>query len=261
MRKLLLVISVCLLCSITSFTQPKSYLKENNIKGNVLTIEEKTYKGEVVGSEIIKDSCISTTIMKFSFIGNILEKENIDCKGIPIYKGIYSYDSNGVLVRSSEYDYKTGVKNNFIVEYEKNFNTINYYNSYVNNSKILRSTFSIDNKGNKSEGIHRDDKGTVTFKETYKYDNLEHVIEKIFEIIDLVAINSKYTNDNNGNLIVSFETTKFSSSNYTKTTYKTYTYKYDKTGNWIYKIEKSEGDKIEAEVTERIINYKPNVKK
>ena len=124
-------------------------------------------------------------------------------------------------------------------------------NSYNEDGSLYsKSIHKYDEMGNQIEGnIYRSD-GSLIGKQTYKYDEKGNKIEATDSFISMYDWKYTYKYDNKDNMIEKIwycSTGNICSS-------MTYKYnEYDKTSNWIKKVEFKDGN-LES-VTERIIEY------
>lgn len=183
----------------------KNDLEEKGLRGNIKYIEEKNYFASKEPQSMEDDELYSYSLTSFNKDGNILKHiyktEDLDefCT--------YKYDSNGKIIKRSEYDgedeslFGTEIfihdQNGNIIEndrynsigeftykdmykYDSNGNKIeqNFYNS---NGLLIKRLNSIYNSnGNEIEYKYYDSNEILEIKGTFKYDSRGNKIESIY---------------------------------------------------------------------------------
>lgn len=163
-------------------------------------------------------------------------------------KCIYKYDDKGNQIEENKYSYKNTLKTT--TDNKGNKKVSGKLESQKTESKI---TFKYDDRKNIIEQIYYlpnpKETFSLSYKITFKYDNKGYMIEKsVFNSSEKLGIKIVWKYDDKGNII---EYNEYNADNLIST--QTYTFDYDKTGNWIKKNEAKNGESIKT--IEREIKY------
>ena len=153
-------------------------------------------------------------------------------KGNLIGKTLLDYDDKGNRIETDYYDTSSALINKSTFQYDDKGNIIE--EKYYKGSDVLDYiyTFKYDDKGNQIEknAAYQDTKFKTIYKYTYKYDKKGNMIEwKKYDSDGKIFNTNVLKYDNKENRI---EWDWIGSNNDLRAIY-TYTYEYDKAGNWI----------------------------
>ena len=207
MKKIYIILVAYILLPYINYAQTKSTLATDQIKGKVKTLTQKVYVGVLKGSNIEKGSMLNTEIYIYNEKGNVTEMNYCNADSSVKTKSTYKYNVQGKVIEYIE------------------------YMQYNHEGEIKNKTISTyDAKGNKTEDIISNAKGTSSYINTYIYDAKGNMIEDIETNKDnKVDHTTKYKYDAKGNQV---EKARYNEAGII--TWK-YTYQYDDKGNMIEK--------------------------
>lgn len=248
-------------CSEINNKEPDT--SDRNLRGNVKSIREYSYKAVVKFGKTQKAERKINEVgyhdehVIFNRNGDFIEINSYNSRGELTKKEIYKYDDNNN-IEINIYNPDGSLKEKVIDKYDASWNFIesstylpdgsllsNYFFKYINNGEIIEASFysgtiltykcfdKYDSNGNSIES------GTLNEYNIYmvnksKYDDKGNVIEwNYYDDGDSIIMKISYKYDNKNNLIVSNEYNDDGSIS-SKYIYK---YEYDVMGNWINKIE------------------------
>ena len=182
-----------------------------------------------------RNNKVKNSLVKFNLKGKVssvkeseyiaVEKFGEAQKGSLFGKSTYKYDEKGNEIECNSYDSDGSLRTKSTYNYDEKGNMIeDKWNSYDSDSSFTKATYKYDEKGKRIECNSYDSDGSLSLKATFNYDEKGNIIE----------INAY---DSDGSL-------------FSKSTYK---YKFDKTGNWIEKVE-IRNDKPTL-LKERVVEY------
>ena len=230
---------------------PKSDWAKENLNGKVRSITTYTYKCELKDGKTIKGERME----------NFNNSEEFDNQGFKIsgkrflndnkvtgnWKYTYNekkqltqvqvFDANNTLQEVLKYSYEEQTKREEILGYD------------TKNNLSGKQIAIYNDKGNKISELSLDGKNEFLLKLENKYNEKQQLIQKDFEDKQGRKVTLKYVYDLRGNII---EENYYGEGNQLYGQ-KIFTYKYDKSGNWIERIEVIYG--IERILTERKIQY------
>lgn len=187
---------------------------------------------------------------KYDNKGNQIEENFLGLDDIIHEKSIRKYDSKGNLTSGCRYDKDGRLLSKWTCKYDSEGYEIceKWDGSEYSCSK--RKATIYNNYGNWTERYFYDEDDNLSMFSTFKYDNKGNNIEMNLYNPDGIHVFVSYTKyDKNGNEI---EMTIYNPDGSLDSII-TYKYKYDKMGNWIYKLENS-NDKL-LNTFEREIEY------
>ena len=173
---------------------------------------------------------------------NIEIVEQSESSGKVFFKNTYKYNDRGKVIEETMTQiFKDNVSfdNKFILKYDEKGNLIekSYYSSrYKDESK---SIYTYDSKGKLISKADYNEKNILWNKETYKVDTKGNIIERNYYKPDCVAIAHTFIlkYDSNNNVI---QKEYYQPAGKLSKTY-SYKYEYDKTGNWVKRIDFENG--------------------
>ena len=226
MKNIILLISLaCCFYSCTRNNKVKNSLVKFNLKGKVSSVKESEYIAVEKFGEAQKGSLFGKSTYKYDEKGNEIECNSYDSDGSLRTKSTYKYDEKGNEIECNSYDSDGSLRTKSTYNYDEKGNMIeDKWNSYDSDSSFTKATYKYDEKGKRIECNSYDSDGSLSLKATFNYDEKGNIIE----------INAY---DSDGSL-------------FSKSTYK---YKFDKTGNWIEKVE-IRNDKPTL-LKERVVEY------
>lgn len=183
--------------------------------------------------------------------GNLIEINCFEGDGYFLDKIIYEYDKVGNRIEEIWYALDGSLEQKFVNKYDKIGNVIE--STRIDSSRLLnRYTYKYDKKGNQIEwkNYDRADKLESTYNYQYSYNGNLVKIEQ-FDSLNILWWVKTYDYDEYGNII--FDTEIWHNIGFNNTYIKTYSYDYDKKGNWTKKIEFNAG--IEDKPQFREIEY------
>ena len=278
----LLVLFVALIAQSCSNEKIENDWTRDNIQGKVLSYSEFSYEAENRFGNIEKGernrqfSIEYDHQIKYDEKGNEIEYNGYNSDGSLDFKYTYKYDEKGNKIEENFYHSDGSLARKWTYKYDEKGNKIegNEYNS--DGSLDSKKTYKYDEKGNKIEENEYNSDGSLDFKYTYKYDEKGNKIEENFYHSDgSLARKWTYKYDEKGNKIEGNEYNSDGSLDSKKTSKydekgneieyngynsdgslnskKTYKYQFDKQGNWIKRIEFTNG--IPEYILERQYEY------
>jgi hypothetical protein len=225
-KVILLILGLFLLIQYSQVkAQTRNDLIKKNINGPVKSIKEMRYKAVDKFGEIQKGAILGCELIKYNNKGNVLEKRIYWTDGSLIRICSYKRDSKGNKIGEDSYDTSGKLNEKSIYNIDFNGNIIEENVKTIGDSRYnYKFTYKYDIIGNQIERCEYNSDGNLKVKYVYKYDIKGYLIE-------ILSYNSGGSFDSKD----------------------TFTYKFDKKGNWVYCI--SFTNKIASEITEREITY------
>lgn len=227
--RLLLSLILVLLYN-TSFTQCKSDLEQQNIKGKFKTIKETGLYAENGANEInhIKETKYDK---RGKELGYSFASKYDDLKPT---ETIFEFDKEGNKIKENRYDLSGKIENYLTYEYDSLNNVIK--SSYFTSSGSLDSystyKYNLTCDRIESKTYYSDNSIWLWYKSKYKEGRLIEVFNPLDSTI------SKYTYDNLNNYIKYIEFDKLGEEEEVRT----YIYEYDDKSNWIKKTSYNNGE-------------------
>lgn len=180
--KLLTIASVLMLfsnCNENNLeNDSKNDLEEENLKGRVRSVVEKSYDAEEKFGEAIKTELYQQKDYYFNEQGDFTEERHRLSRSNPDYfsygETIFQYDQQGNIIEKKSEWISSGffgeIKHKYTYKYDNIGNKMeeNYYNSEGELSS--KEVYKYDGRGNKMEKNWYNSKGELKSKYTYKYD-------------------------------------------------------------------------------------------
>ena len=242
-----------------------NYYKKNNdwrkmnLKGKVLSINERSYKAIKKSKKIKKGENNSEYSFEgekhtfFNSYGNIIKKEDFKANGQLQYRSTYEFNDKGNYIMRNFYaeefgDRKISFENRSVIISDDRGNEITF--SFRPDGSISNRDSSIyDDNGNLIKKINYGPNVRLNRYYLYKYDNEGNQIEEnYFDKEGILYNHSTYKYDEKGNVIWGFYEISAKDSRII-----IYKYEFDEKDNWI----KKEGfeDEIPTSILERKIEY------
>lgn len=253
-----------ILLSCNSNKSIKSDLISENLNGSIKSFTEIQYKaiekfGEIEKGEILTESTDHLTgiyEVNFNIQGDIILEVSYNSNGSIYSKTQYVFNTKGVKFGANTYNAENKLDGMELLTYDENNNLIDYSILNADSSLYWRYKNKFDRDGNKIESMHYNSEGMALTKELYKFDSNGHRIEwTTYAPNGDYQSQTNYINDKNGNVVevtMDFPALENSFGNIAPTYFN---YTYDKTGNWIKKIEYSGSNRTPKTITERKIIY------
>lgn len=250
------------------------------VNGNPSVITEYEWdKGFAANTSVTRrngdNSQLDRIGMKYNPAGKVTERLIYSRQDIPIEKTTYEYDDKGNLKAENFYLDKDAIQVTNLYEYNGQ-NKITEVKARPDGSIIYKTFFEYYANNNLVKSGTTDGSGKLKYTKEITYDNKGNILtHTINEISDNLKTTDTYTYDTNSNKThwtssmndlptfeVEYKYDKQNNLTYTKIAdihantdplIKSYTYKYDKKGNWIKKTASVNGSP--AFVTTRTINY------
>jgi hypothetical protein len=231
--------------TVTSAAKEKrSDASEKRLKGKVQMLTEMIYPGENAKTFSGKN------VFKYDQNGNQFELSNYKSDGGLVSTIKSTYDPNGKIVSEEtvlpngtvdiKSEIKTDANGNKVEQMDKKQNTsgnlFNYKHQYV-----------LNEKGQRLEWVAYRGNGSFFFKYTFNYDangNRTEWLRLTQTNVILAKVVTKYDDKNNMT-----EESTYNSDGTLKTAF-TYTYEFDKKGNWIRQKKMQNGAVVEVKVRE-----------
>lgn len=224
--------------------EKRSDAAAQRIKGAVQTMTESVYSGDNTKTLILRNvfkydkegnrlelsnyktdgSLVSTIKSSYDSSNKVVAEETVLASGVVDSKSEIKTDENGN--RVEQYDIKQGGAGSlfnykYIYKYDAQAHLIERVGYRGNGSFFFKYNFNYDNNGNRTEWLQLTQSNQIIGRVTYKYDDKNNIIEE-----------AKY--EGNGTLS---ETS-------------TYTYEFDKKGNWTKQKKIRNGAVIETRIRE-----------
>ena len=278
----LLVLFVALIAQSCSNEKIENDWTRDNLQGKVLSYSEFSYEaenrfGNIEKGERNRQFSIGTDHqIKYDEKGNEIEYNRYNSDGSLDYKFTYKYDEKGNKIEENSYNSDGSLARKWTYKYDEKGNIIEGNEYYSDGSLDSKNTYKYDEKGNKLEGNSYNSEGSLDSKNTYKYDEKGNKLEGNSYNSE-GSLDSKWTYkyDEKGNEIegngynsdgsLEFKYTAKYDEKGNKTqvndynsdgslnSKKTYKYQFDKQGNWIKRIEFTNG--IPEYILERQYEY------
>jgi hypothetical protein len=155
-----------------------------------------------------------------------------------LYKMTYNYDNNGKLIGGALFA-KTGGTPENTYNYKYDLNGILIEEDCFDDKGRLshKNKYKNDTKGNQIEDIKFDSDSVSVFKNIYKYDSIDEKIEYYqYDSKDSLVIKEIYIYDRDKNILEEKNYNVYNSPD-KRNLYHIYKYDFDKTGNWIKRID------------------------
>ena len=232
-----------------------------NLKGKVMRIGEKrrgqneresyTFNDKGNLTEKYSDGDLDITY-KQDDKGNIKEYINYYKRGTRISeKRIYKYDSKSRIIEEQEYDRGETLSRKIVYKYDALGNVAEENYLYLDGSSEGKYIFKYDGKGNAIERYLQLPNGKIGEKTNNKFDSKGALIEKNYygsnENLEL-----KYTYLYDDQMNIGEQNSYYDSKGSLKHDVTYYIYVYDKSFNWINKIEINSS---RSDTLERVITY------
>lgn len=156
--------------------QPKkTSLQENNLKGNVKSVEEFEYGMIDENGNIEKETEMGSTFFEYNHFGFIREQKVVDSKGMMGYKTIFEYENNRC-VKENNYNSKNKIIERWVATYNDKGNIKEAYRVYEGKN-IEKVLYTYDNTGLlvEEKWLLND---VLFHKKLYIHDPVNHTIEK-----------------------------------------------------------------------------------
>ena len=149
---------------------------------------------------------------KYDDDGNKIEFRRYIAEMESEFKKTYEYDDDGNMIVENSFDSEGEINKKRTYEYDKNGNKIQFILFSSDGSMSSKSNYEYDRNGNRTQEIRYKADGSLSEKKTYKYDDNGNLIEE----------NSIHSS---GEIYENWS----------------YEYDYDKKGNWVKRIDFSNG--------------------
>jgi hypothetical protein len=226
--------------------QKRSDIAVQGLKGKVEIMSESTLPAE--GSKKVQ----SKNVFKYDANGNMIELSNYKTDGKVNSTIRSTYDANGKLIKEETLlgngkvdlvsTIKTDAKGNKIEQED-----VRPMGNIIFNYKYY---YKYDEKGQLTERIAYRGNGTFLFKYIFNYDDNGNRIEWIQQGPDSSVVGKVIYKYNEKNALS--EQTEYNGSGSIKAIY-TYSYEFDKKGNWIRRKKMQDGKVVE--IKERDVKY------
>lgn len=218
-------------------------LTRNNIKGNVIIINEHTYSAKKVKKKIEEDKLLNSFINLYDSKGFKTEDIKLNSEGKLDKRYAYFYNENNSRKATHIYTIGSYLEYKIVYLYDEAGNLIQDVSYDNNNNKLKTFKYSYDGAGYLIEDISFDKDENLQKKFNYTNNNLGQKIKtQIYNSKGELERTITFEYDKNSNLI---EEKNFSNDGNLLFT-NSFIYEYDKTGNWIKKfhLRNGEADKI-----------------
>jgi hypothetical protein len=235
---------------------------DDNLKGNVKSVEQITYEAKEAFGELVKGERgdgWDEFYADYNDFGQVLYKQKkiITLSGeLNEFDFDYKYDKNGLLERR------------FIerrVDSVITLNNVEYYEFHKNKNLWVVKTFESDSIYSKQTNLYYDDSGNLLWADTFDANDVligkykqewlkggrEMKLTDYNENGELV-LSSRFEFDKNKNLLLSESYDENGSVDFTLK----YQYTYDDFDNWIQRLDYRNNESKPSFITERTITYK-----
>lgn len=259
----------------------KKITNNNDSNKNIKSIKESLFKPDDSIKNAFKSNRDSLFAVKFdtytvySKNGKVIEHSRYENNGDLYQKRVNKVNEKSVLIEGKKYNSKGEIKETWKYSYDDsgNMTEVNYYNNdgkftgkqvdkYDKNNNLIeftyqnskgkvtnRQTYKYFKNGNKKEESRYKSDGTLRDRRTYEYDdNGNEIIDKAYKADGSIMIyKSEY--DKMNNIIENY----WINEKGEQTHQTSFSYVYDKYGNWITKRRSSNG--VLGMIWERKIEY------
>ncbi len=269
MKNIIPLILVCLVITSPVFAQKKKTdCEERDLKGKVKSIKLSgsiRYKNSGTWTKWT-NSTPETSL--FNDSGKVTEEYFYNVNKSLSYKRNYTYEPQVKEVNSFDADGKRTAKT--VYKLDTLGNVIEEIQYNADGSPSINYTFKYNEKGNPIERTAQKADGSMPESQRWKYDSDDNMIEStglwsaytytydeqgnrigenFFMPLGNLKLTKTFSYDDKGNKI---EENKYNAGEELKE-HNIWKYEYDKAGNWIKKIQSSEGEDFSIE--ERVIEY------
>lgn len=227
----------------------RDYNKKGNITDDEIFSMDSSFSGD---SSIIKAfDLLKKRFFKYDSKNKLMGWDDSDFHNYlyktilnDFHKNILNYDKKGNVVEDGDYDYTNnpdGIlieKETFNYDDKGNLSETKWYDS--NDSMVSKETDTYDDKGNIIESdkyLYSHGNHSIPYSSTCLYDKKGNKIDEKYNplcvMYDRQIGEAKYLYDAQGNVIHQLY---YNAKDYSFSFDRTYTYTYDKYGNWLTKI-------------------------
>lgn len=209
--------------SMTEIIYPGEKTDKYSTK-NVFHYDENGNRTELINYKA--DGSLNSTIKSaYDAAGKVVSEETVLGNGVVDIKSVIKTDIKGNRVEQTDLKQNAGSNDLFnykyLYKYDAEAHLIERVGYRGNGSFFLKYTFNYDANGNRTDWLQLSESNLIIAKTSYKYDDKNNIIEE-----------NKHNPDGS-----------------VKETY-TYTYEFDKKGNWVRQKKMKNGAVVELRVRE-----------